>query len=170
MKHRYFTLWLAILLLGGLVFITGCNDSTTGDSAAAAAAQLGLGGDDLAASSNALDVQAEGAQLGHWTSDFPAAQKLAQEQDLPILLFFNGSDWSISSNTFIQNVLQNQEWLDYLPNYPKEWICGYDPDQVLRSDTLYWLRAIPSLYLLDGEKRVILKDATLQQVLVALMD
>ena len=26
-------------------------------------------------------------------------------------------------------------------------------------DTLYAIRAIPSLYLLDGEKRVILKDA-----------
>ena len=59
-----------------------------------------------------------------------------------------------------------QEWLDYLPNYPADWLCGYDPDQVLKSDTVYWLRAIPSLYLLDEEKRVLLKDATLEQLLV----
>ena len=59
-----------------------------------------------------------------------------------------------------------QEWLDYLPNYPADWICGYDPDLVLKSDTIYWLRAIPSLYLLDEEKRIILKDATLEQLLV----
>lgn len=58
-----------------------------------------------------------------------------------------------------------QAWLDYLPNYPAEWICGYDPDQLLNSETVYWLRAIPSLYLLDEQKRVILKDATLEQLL-----
>ena len=59
-----------------------------------------------------------------------------------------------------------QAWYDYLDNYPKDWICGYDPDQVIRSDTRYWLRAIPSLYLLDDEKRVVLKDAPPEKVLV----
>ena len=61
-----------------------------------------------------------------------------------------------------------QSWFDYLPNYPSEWICGYDPDQELKSDTRYWLRAIPSLYLLDADKRVILKDAPVERVLAAL--
>lgn len=59
-----------------------------------------------------------------------------------------------------------QAWYDYLDNYPKEWICVHDPDQVIRSDTRYWLRAIPSLYLLDEEKRVVLKDAPPEKVLV----
>jgi len=59
-----------------------------------------------------------------------------------------------------------QAWLDYLPNYPSTWICGYDPDQVLNSHTRYWLRAIPSLYLLDEEKRVVRKDAPLEQILI----
>ena len=58
-----------------------------------------------------------------------------------------------------------QAWLDYLPNYPEEWVCGCDPDQVLNSDTRYWLRAIPSLYLLDEQKRVVLKDAPLEKLL-----
>lgn len=61
-----------------------------------------------------------------------------------------------------------EAWLDYLPEYPAEWICGYDEDQVLNSDTIYWLRAIPSLYLLDEEKRVILKDAPLERLMAAL--
>ena len=116
MKQRHFTLWLAIALLGGLIFIAGCNDATTGDSAAEAASQLGLGGDDLSRPSQGLEVMAEGAQLGVWTSDYPAAQKLAQEQELPMLLFFNGSDWSISSNQLIQNVFADQEWLNFLSN------------------------------------------------------
>ena len=59
-----------------------------------------------------------------------------------------------------------QAWLDYLPNYPSEWICGHDAEQILFSDTRYWLRAIPSLYLLDEEKRVVRKDAPLEQILI----
>ena len=59
-----------------------------------------------------------------------------------------------------------QAWLDYLPNYPDNWICGHDAEQILFSDTRYWVRAIPSLYLLDQEKRVVLKDAPLDQVLI----
>jgi len=61
-----------------------------------------------------------------------------------------------------------EAWYDYLPEYPEEWICGYDPDQVIRSDTRYWLRAIPSLYLLDKEKRVILKDAPPERLIAVL--
>lgn len=61
-----------------------------------------------------------------------------------------------------------QAWLDYLPNYPASWVCGQDEDQILNSYTIYWLRAIPSLYLLDKEKRVILKDAPLERLLPAI--
>ncbi len=52
-----------------------------------------------------------------------------------------------------------QAWREYMPIYPEEWYNGFDPDFVLRGDTVYNVRAIPSLYLLDAEKRVILKDA-----------
>ncbi len=51
-----------------------------------------------------------------------------------------------------------QAWREYMPVYPEEWYNGFDPDFVLRSDTIYNIRAIPSLYLLDEEKRVVLKD------------
>ncbi len=52
-----------------------------------------------------------------------------------------------------------QAWRSYMPIYPQEWYNGFDPDFVLRSNEIYAVRAIPSLYLLDHEKRVILKDA-----------
>jgi hypothetical protein len=52
-----------------------------------------------------------------------------------------------------------QAWRSYMPVYPQEWYNGFDPDFVLRSNEIYAVRAIPSLYLLDHEKRVILKDA-----------
>ena len=51
------------------------------------------------------------------------------------------------------------EWYKYMPNYPSDWFNGYDPDLVIRRDGLYDVRAIPSLYLLDRNKCVVLKDA-----------
>ena len=42
---------------------------------------------------------------------------------------------------------------------PSHWLSGYDPDGVIRADNIYYVRAIPSVYLLDGEKRILMKDA-----------
>ncbi len=50
-------------------------------------------------------------------------------------------------------------WYDYMPYYPENWYNGYDHNLVIRTDHLYDVRAIPSLYLLDKEKKVVLKDA-----------
>lgn len=43
-------------------------------------------------------------------------------------------------------------------DYPAAWINGYDAEQTIEAEELYDLKAIPSLYLLDAEKRVMLKD------------
>lgn len=56
------------------------------------------------------------------------------------------------------------KWRAYAPNYPRGWICGYDPDGLVRSDRIYNIRAIPSLYLLDGDMRILLKDAPVERV------
>jgi hypothetical protein len=55
-------------------------------------------------------------------------------------------------------------WRSYMPIYPAEWYNGFDPDFIIRNDTLYNVRAIPSLYLLDKDKMVILKDAPEQRM------
>ncbi len=60
-------------------------------------------------------------------------------------------------NIYIDEDLQS--WREYMPIYPEEWYNGFDPDLVIRTDNLYSVRAIPSLYLLDKDKRVIMKDA-----------
>lgn len=60
-------------------------------------------------------------------------------------------------NIYIDEDLNS--WKEYMPVYPKEWFNAYDPDYVIRTDVLYNVRAIPSLYLLDKDKRVIMKDA-----------
>ena len=51
-------------------------------------------------------------------------------------------------------------WKDRADHLPAHWVNGYDPDGVIRADRLYFVRAIPSIYLLDARKQVVLKDAT----------
>ena len=50
-------------------------------------------------------------------------------------------------------------WKARSADYPKAWINGYDHKFQIREDLLYHVRAIPSMYLLDRDKKVILKDA-----------
>lgn len=77
--------------------------------------------------------------------DTPAVAGMIENGDLAVL------------NIYIDEDIQ--AWRDYMPVYPDNWYNGFDPDFILKTDTIYSIRAIPSLYLLDSEKRVILKDA-----------
>lgn len=52
------------------------------------------------------------------------------------------------------------EWRAYREQIPASWINAYDDGCMLREKGLYDLSAIPSLYLLDAQKRVLVKDAT----------
>lgn len=60
---------------------------------------------------------------------------------------------------------ETDKWKAYEPNYPRSWITGYDPYGKIREDSLYEVRAIPSLYLLDSGRKVILKDTPTQRAL-----
>ena len=65
-------------------------------------------------------------------------------------------------NIYIDEDLE--AWRSYMPIYPENWYNGFDPDLVIRGETLYNVRAIPSLYLLDSDKTVIMKDAPEQKL------
>ena len=54
-------------------------------------------------------------------------------------------------------------WKQTADTFPATWTVGYE-NGAIEEDDLYVLRALPSLYLLDKEKRIILKDATLQEI------
>ena len=71
-------------------------------------------------------------------------------------------------NVYIDEDLKS--WREYMPVYPREWLNGYDASHIIREDVLYCVRAIPSLYLLDSDKRILLKDPPLDRVLQALYD
>lgn len=73
----------------------------------------------------------------------------------------NISQMILSGRLAVLNIYIDEDieaWRSYMPIYPEEWYNGFDPDFIIRNDVLYNVRAIPSLYLLDAEKKVILKD------------
>lgn len=51
-------------------------------------------------------------------------------------------------------------WQQSVSEVPQKWINGFDKDGVVKK--LYDLRAIPTLYLLDSQKKVLLKDVNTQ--------
>lgn len=67
---------------------------------------------------------------------------------------------------YIDDEIDN--WKAHKAEYPAQWINGYDPDSRIRMELLYNVRGIPSLYLLDAEKTVLLKDAPQENLLAAL--
>ena len=69
-------------------------------------------------------------------------------------------------NVYIDEDLK--AWRDYMPVYPREWLNGYDAAHIIREDVLYCIRAIPSLYLLDADKHILLKDPPVERVLQTL--
>ncbi|MDR2585979.1 MAG: DUF5106 domain-containing protein [Prevotellaceae bacterium] len=55
-------------------------------------------------------------------------------------------------------------WESYRNTFPAHWINGYDASLSIRNNRLYDLRAIPNIYLLDKDKRVILRDVNAPQL------
>lgn len=53
-----------------------------------------------------------------------------------------------------------EAWHEHFEDMPTSWIRAYDKGQKLTLERLYNLSAIPALYLLDNQKRVIIKDGT----------
>ncbi len=58
----------------------------------------------------AADAVLEGAEPGKWTMDYGAAMDLAKEKNLPIMLYFTGSDWCPPCQMMDQTVFSNPAW------------------------------------------------------------
>lgn len=56
-------------------------------------------------------------------------------------------------------------WRAHLEDYPSTWLTAHDKDYSIRENLLYNVRAIPSLYMLDKDKTVMMKDAPAEKVL-----
>lgn len=59
---------------------------------------------------------------------------------------------------------QVEMWRSHAADFPANWVVAYDKGRTIDSGRLYDLRAIPSLYLLDKDKKVLMKDADFRHV------
>lgn len=71
--------------------------------------------------------------------------ELLKSHDLTILAIYPDEDLNL--------------WKSHVADFPNNWIVSYDYKRAVEDKGLYHLRAIPSLYLLDKEHKVLLKDA-----------
>lgn len=58
-----------------------------------------------------------------------------------------------------------KEWLLNASKMPEGWIIGWNKQGDIRSQQLYDIRATPTLYMLDKQKKVIVKDAPLEKII-----
>lgn len=125
---------------------------------------------------------------GELTTDFVFAERTGKVRRLSdvkneyILLYFNNpgcsgcrqvtgqivaSDFSKNDRLTIVAVYPDKdldEWKKVQHEIPSEWINGYSPNGVVMEKEFYDLKAIPTLYLLNRDRKVILKDANWMQV------
>ena len=55
-------------------------------------------------------------------------------------------------------------WKAHLSHLPTNWIHAYDKGMLITKQKLYDIKAIPTLYLLDKDKKVILKDTSIEAI------
>jgi thiol-disulfide isomerase/thioredoxin len=129
---------------------------------------------------------------GHKASDFiytlkngSSASLLRTKSKLLLLYFFNPEchECKITRGKMIQSavigqlekkgvlrilsVYPDQELSAWTKNYaelPASWINGYDKGSEVQKKAIYDLKAIPTLYLLDENKTVLLRDATVENI------
>lgn len=55
-------------------------------------------------------------------------------------------------------------WRRHVKDFPEEWLNGFDEAGDIMARRLYNLKTLPALYLLDREKVVLLKDASVEDI------
>jgi len=89
-------------------------------------------------------------QITRQLDDSEVVNRLMQSKQLKILAVYPDEDI--------------EAWRKHVSLMPVSWINSYDKSLDLKNKEVYDLKAIPTLYLLDKEKKVVLKDATFAQV------
>lgn len=84
------------------------------------------------------------------TSKSPLITQLLADKTLKVLAVYPDEDL--------------EAWKKHIPDVPANWINSFDKSVSLKNDEIYDLKAIPTLYLLDKDKKVILKDVTFSQL------
>jgi len=89
-------------------------------------------------------------QITRQLDESEVVNRLMQSKQLKILAVYPDEDL--------------EAWRKHISSMPVSWVNSYDKSLDLKNKEVYDLKAIPTLYLLDKEKKVVLKDATFAQV------
>ncbi len=110
------------------------------------------------------NVKADYLLLFFYNPDCHACKEITEQlQSSPLI-----SDLQKNKKLKVLAVYPDEDleaWRNHIPDVPAEWINSYDNTVSLKNDEIYDLKAIPTLYLLDKDKKVILKDITFNQLM-----
>lgn len=81
----------------------------------------------------------------------PLVKRLISENRLKVLAVYTEGDEAV--------------WRAHLPEMPADWIVSYDDAVSVKSEEIYDLKFMPTLYLLDKHKKVLLKGTTYEHCL-----
>lgn len=90
--------------------------------------------------------------------------ELNHSESLNAALAMNSSSRTMLTVLTIYPNNDLQEWMAHLPQMPARWIHGYDNGMEISRKKLYDIKAVPTLYLLDKDKKVILKDTSVDAI------
>ena len=132
-----------------------------------------------------LIKQLQKNRMGSRATDFAMVDRkgskyrLSEIQSPYVILIFNDSDCEScrammpqivslpelqSDNVTVVAIYPDsltEVWRNPAATYPQNWMDVYSPNGEIMARQLYYLPAMPSLYLLDKDKKVLLKDADL---------
>ncbi|WP_255491348.1 DUF5106 domain-containing protein [Dysgonomonas sp. ZJ279] len=90
------------------------------------------------------------AEIISYIKASPTLNNKLEDKSLAILALYPDKDLEI--------------WEKHLNDIPSNWVNSYDKEQIVMNKKQYDLKAIPTLYLLDKDKKIILKDANIQEI------
>lgn len=107
----------------------------------------------------ALAAQAGAADLEGWSTDFEQAKKTAASKNLPILMYFSGSDWCIWCQRLDAEVFTQQAFKDYAKGALVLFVADFPMRTKQPDDLRAQNRKLQSSYRVAGYPTVILVNA-----------
>ena len=113
---------------------------------------------------NLYDLKAEYALVFFYDPDCDTCTEIKRMMKQSFLL----KDMVVKGQMTVLTVYPDEDvalWQKRLSELEKEWVNAYDKNQVITHDLLYDLSSLPSFYLWDKDKKVVLKDADWRQIM-----
>ncbi len=119
-------------------------------------------------SQNLYDLESEYILLVFYNPECHSCEavirRLEQSKGLNRAFSMNSHERTMLTVLAVYPDKELDEWISYLDNMPTAWIHGYDKGMEITMNKIYDLKAIPTLYLLDREKKVLFKDVGVEVI------